>query len=350
MDRFLKITALLLTCCIMTLSLVLIFGDTGEKQADPAEKTTDVTMPDLVGMDFQQAEQVYTTLNIKINGTEHSDREKDTILEQDVAPGTPISEGQPIYVIVSLGAQTSVVPDVRGLDYEDAETLLAKAGFAVGEKYESTSDGTAESTVLRTVPAAGTEAVLGSAVIVYISRAQVTDAVTIPELVGMNIQDATTLCEYYGLKVEEVPVVDGETEEYCVISQSITQGEQVDAGTTIWLFYSEGPGVDFQLNIPEGTQGSFILDFVNEGGGKAYEIIFTPTSEITANGVDRRIYSVPCSSLGTNSHNLRVYLVNEENGRNAKLGSYYYDSKARTLNVLEEDQTGAFRNVGALPE
>ncbi|MBP0972884.1 MAG: Stk1 family PASTA domain-containing Ser/Thr kinase, partial [Oscillospiraceae bacterium] len=139
----------------------------GVIQGEP-KNTTKYEMPNLVGMDFYEAKDTYTYLDIQIGETEYSEWEKDIIYEQDVAVDTPVSKDQTIYVNVSLGMSTVEVPDVKGYQYEYARKMLEQEGFVVDEKFELASDGTEASKVIRTEPEGGAEAESGSTLIIYV--------------------------------------------------------------------------------------------------------------------------------------------------------------------------------------
>ncbi len=70
-----------------------------------------------------------------------SDAPEGTVVAQDVAPGTRVASGSTLTLEVSSGTPPCcTVPGVVGLDAEDAETVLAKAGLTVGEVTRSESD------------------------------------------------------------------------------------------------------------------------------------------------------------------------------------------------------------------
>ena len=315
----------------------------GVIQGEP-KNTTKYEMPDLVGMDYYEAKDTYQYLDIQIGETEYSEFEKDVIYYQDVAVDTPVAKDQVITVSVSLGMSTVEVPDVKGYQYEYARKMLEQEGFVVEEKYELASDGTEATKVIRTEPEGGAEAESGATVILYISKGPNVDAIEVPQLVGMDIQAATTLCEYYGLVVEAKDEASTE-EENLVIAQSIEKGEIVDAGTTITLTYSNGEDpsgiIPFTLPIPKDAKGSFTLEFVNDKG------ISKPNSPSFVAGVSS---SVTVEVQGTGTEKLIVFLVNKTTSKQAQLGVYNFDFANVTFSKVSEDIDGAFRSVGAFED
>ncbi|MDE5564012.1 MAG: PASTA domain-containing protein, partial [Oscillospiraceae bacterium] len=309
---------------------------------DGNRNTTKYAMPDLVGMDYYEAKDTYTYLDIQIGETEYSTYEKDLIFFQDVAVDTPVVSGQTITVNVSLGRNMATVPDVKGYNYEYAKKMLEQEGFIVDLKYELSSDGTEASDVIRTEPAAGEEAESGSPIIVYVSKGPNVDSIEIMNLVGMTIQDATNLCEYYGLVVDAQAEASLE-EENIVFAQSIEAGEFVDAGTTIILTYSNGEDpsgiIPFTLPIPQGAQGRFALDFIDEKG------VTKTTTNINAGYSSSAVVDVQ----GTGTERIAVVLTNLNSGLQAEIGVYNFDFANATFSAVREGVTAAFESVGAFP-
>lgn len=299
-------------------------------------------MPNLVGMDYYEAKDTYTYLDIQIKSTEYSTYEKDLIFFQDIAADDPVTSGQTVYVNVSLGVSTVTVPDVKGYRYEYALKILEQEGFAVTQQFELSSDGTDVNCVIRTEPSAGEEADSGATITVYVSKGMDTDSIEVPQLVGTDIEEATRLCEYYGLEVEALAEPSLE-EEGIVFEQSIAQGEFVDSGTLITLHYSNGEDpsgiVTFKLTVPADAQGAFRLDFFDMNGGSVQSPIFNPG--VTTN--------VPVDVQGTGTQEIVVYLNNVNNSSMAEMGRYRFDFANGTYTLIREDIRAAFESVGAFP-
>ncbi|MBQ8928000.1 MAG: Stk1 family PASTA domain-containing Ser/Thr kinase, partial [Oscillospiraceae bacterium] len=234
-----------------------------------SDTKTKYEMPNLVGMDYYEAKDEYPYLDIQINKTDYSTFEKDVIFFQDIAANDAVTSGQTVYVDVSMGVSMVAVPDVAQYHYEYAKKMLEQEGFVAEMKYEMSSDGTEASYVIRTEPAAGDQAEAGSKVIVYVSKGPDNESIEIQNMVGRTIEEATTLCEYYGLVVETKDEASLK-EEGQVIAQDIEPGEFVEVGTVITLTYSNGEDpsgiVPFSLTLPSNANGRFVLDFIDSNG------------------------------------------------------------------------------------
>ena len=305
---------------------------------DPG-KSTKYEMPNLVGMDYYEAKDTYSYLDLQIDKTEYSNYEKDVIFFQDVQVGEAVGSGQSVKVNVSLGISMAKVPDVSNYHYEYARKILEQEGFITELKYEMSSDGTQASNVIRTEPSAGQEAEAGSTIIIYVSKGMNNDSIEISNMVGMTLEQATTLCEYYGLIVEKVDEASLEAEG-TVIAQSIEAGEFVESGTSITLTYSNGEDpsgvVTYTLPIPEGVQGAFTIDVIDNTG-------VSRTSKRIVAGISN---SVSIDVQGTGSETLSVVITSSD-GKTATIGSYNFDFANISFTPVKEDINAAFDAIGA---
>lgn len=120
MKRFLYITAAIIAGFLMgyiSLSLLVSGGST--------------EIPDLRGKDIVQANQMLKEkgLYIRIDGEEYADTPAGTVSRQSPPAGTKIKKGREIGVIISKGLRFLVLPDVRGITFEEAEKILNRMGI-----------------------------------------------------------------------------------------------------------------------------------------------------------------------------------------------------------------------------
>ncbi len=305
--------------------------------------TTRYEMPNLVGLDYYEAKDTYTYLDIQINETESSTYEKDVIYFQDVAVGDAVSAGQTVYVNVSLGVSMVQVPDVKNYHYEYAKKILEQEDFVIEQKYEMSSEGVEASKVIRTEPAAGEMAESGSTVIVYISRGITDETIQVMNMVGDTLEHAQDLCKYYGLvaTLQESPSTEPAN---TVIAQSIEAGQLVQPGTEIILTYSNGQDpshvVPFSMTLPSNATGRFVLDFLDSNGT-------TVASSSTINAAfSGNTINVPVEGAGTQQ--LVVILSNYNTNQQAELGVYNFDFANITYSAVRENIQGAFEAVGGI--
>ena len=117
-------------------------------------------------------------------------------------------------------AEQVSVPDVEGMDVEDAIHALEEAGL------ESVLDGTG-SRVANQLPAPGASMNAGALVMLYVEGAQPNDeAVAVPDVAGMPVTEANRLLKSYGLEL----TIEGSG---LAVSQTPAAGEQVNPTTRV---------------------------------------------------------------------------------------------------------------------
>lgn len=297
-------------------------------------------MPDLVGLDYYNLENEFD-LDIQVEESDYSAYEKDKIYEQDIPVGEVIELGQTVHVNISLGLAMQIIPDVRNYQLAYAQKMLEQAGFKTAIQYEMSLGGTKVGNVIRTEPEINEEIAIGTVVTMFISQGTDNTVATVPNVVGMSLDKAITLCEESGLTVDAIPVPSLEAEN-TVISQDLEVNTQVNFGTVIVLNYSnaEAPTgeVSYQLDLPAYANGRFTLDFVNQDG----TVVATSTliAGFSAGS------AIPVESYG--AQQIRVILTNDANAKQAEIGIYDFDFTTGIYTVITEDVQNAFASVNGI--
>ncbi|HRO46045.1 PASTA domain-containing protein [Agriterribacter sp.] len=99
-----------------------------------------IEMPNLVGMSFRNAELELKARGLKLGDTSYKpDIAKNAVLEQSldnkaIKPGTKITMGATIALVLGagIGSAEMPVPDLFGMNYEEAITLLEANGIIPG--------------------------------------------------------------------------------------------------------------------------------------------------------------------------------------------------------------------------
>jgi serine/threonine-protein kinase len=140
---------------------------------------------------------------------------------------------------------TTVVPDVVGIDIDQARQTLADDGFGV--KTESVSNATVPpNQVISQTPAAASRAKKGSTVTLKVSQGS--GQIEIQDVAGTTVADATRILEEQGLKVGSVTRARSDTVPLdAVIRTDPPKGEAVAKGAEVDLIVSAGPR---PVNVP----------------------------------------------------------------------------------------------------
>src|SRR5207244_3524770 len=84
--------------------------------AGPGTAVEQVTVPNFVGISIDQAQAQADQLGITlVKIFQASDQPANTVLSQDVGPGTRIDKGGRVSLTIASGAATATVPDLRNL-------------------------------------------------------------------------------------------------------------------------------------------------------------------------------------------------------------------------------------------
>jgi beta-lactam-binding protein with PASTA domain len=102
----------------------------------------DIDMPNLVGSSFRNAEMTLKNLGLRLGDTSYRfDFAKNSVLEQSfdgkaIAPGTKIKMGSEISLVLGSGLaiEDQPVPDLIGMNYEEAKVLTEAQGLSLGSR------------------------------------------------------------------------------------------------------------------------------------------------------------------------------------------------------------------------
>ena len=258
----LAIVAGIVICIILIILAVKIFG--GKKNDDnnssgpiitteeTGEENVKVTMPDVTGMNVDDARNTLTGLGIL---TEVAYEESDSVAEgvvisADVSVGAQIDKGSKVTLTASAGTQGVEVPNVVELTFDEANTQLVSKGFLVN-KTEGYSDTIEAGRVISQTPTEGNKAPKGSVITVTVSMGKEDTKIRVPNLIGLSEQDGTVEAIEAGLTVGSVTYIySDEVGEGMICYQSYSHGSYVDQGTSIDIKVSQGAQkVTYKCNV-----------------------------------------------------------------------------------------------------
>ena len=126
-----------------------------------------VDVPYVIGQPRGEARTTLNDANLRVRFEEReSDEPKGQVIETDPAPGQSVPEQSVVTVVYSDGPEK--VPDVVGMQQEDAERTLREAGFDP-RVVETTDTTEPKGTVVEQSPEGGDEADEGSTVTIVVS-------------------------------------------------------------------------------------------------------------------------------------------------------------------------------------
>ena len=128
------------------------------------------------------------------------------------------------------------MPDVCGMGESKAAAILQESGLS----YRILGSG---SSIVSQLPKEGRELPAGSTVLLYTDDSMPTDPVTVPNLMGMNVTDATKALTDCGLYLQ-AKGTDSTAWHVVVTGQDIAAGTQVERGTTVTVLFADTSDMD----------------------------------------------------------------------------------------------------------
>jgi beta-lactam-binding protein with PASTA domain len=203
-----------------------------------------IPVPDVAGQTVADAQAAIEGVGLVAAPEDTPSEEVETglVIETSPAAGAEVEAGSTVTMLVSTGPATVPVPDVIGQAAADAQAALEGEGFVVTTTEEA-SDEVEEGLVIGTNPTAGTEVAPGTTVDMTISTGP--EAVVVPELIGLTVDEATTVAEEAGLAITFVEDPDNPDPEGVVVDQDPSPGESAEAGSEVVAQLSPLVGVPY---------------------------------------------------------------------------------------------------------
>jgi serine/threonine-protein kinase len=155
-----------------------------------------------VGMSVAEAQQAITEADLSPRSDPAAAEFHDTVPEGTLiglqpGPGTRLTVGAPVTLVISKGPAPTVIPEVRGLRESEAVAALSRAGLTTQVQREF-DDEIPGGQAIGTDPAAGQETGHGSDVILLVSTALV-----VPDVLGQPREQALAALTRAGFEPEE---------------------------------------------------------------------------------------------------------------------------------------------------
>ena len=213
--------------------------------------------------------------NVRVDKVNDDEVPENYVIKQNISEAEEIELNKEIVITVSLGAAEISVPDVAGHSVEDADQILADAGFKTTHSYEL-SETIAKNNVIRTDPEAGSGAASGSTIKIIVSNGP--KEVQVPDLRNLTEEAAVSNLESLKLAAGEVKREPSDTvPEGRVISQVVDSGASVPEGTPIGFTVSTGREVKtFSATISGQItpyDGGVVSNYIQESGGSIHIVI-----------------------------------------------------------------------------
>ncbi len=202
-----KITAMNRNLKLLVAIFIILILSTFSFGCASQNKAKTVKVPSVINLKIDDAEKVLEKegLILQVVKSQYSSTVPiDCIISQNPAPGEKVKEGTIVKAVISGGSENTVVPDLTGKSFEDAVSILQSKDLNLGDISEK-EDNSPVGTVISQDPASGTVVEPGHRVKLTVSIGKF---VTMPNVIGMNVDKAKSLLESQGFRVTEIDTTD----------------------------------------------------------------------------------------------------------------------------------------------
>lgn len=212
-----------------------------------------VYTPNIVGMTVEEGtkkcQEAGLTLEVE-SEVNSADVEVGKIVSQSPSASSESRSGKAVKVTVSKGPKMVIIPDIKGKTEKEATAELEKQKLKVEIKREKNNE-IASGIVYQIEPGEGVSIAEGKTVTIWVSQGR--DVVNVPGIVSMSEGEAANAITSHGLVVGTVTYQESDFPSGVVISQSPTEGIEVDRGTAVNYVVSSGRPQPSPSPTPEPT-------------------------------------------------------------------------------------------------
>lgn len=225
--------------CTVSLGVVIYFtGMIGVKKYFNEEY---YYTPKFVGMDIEIAKKAVEDSSIRILTVayEFSKEPFGTIYMQDPEEKSIIKSNRGVRLWVSRGPNSEVVPDVTGLNFMDAKSILENRGYTIGT-ISNVKLNLNAGEVVATEPGFGGVILKSEKINLLVNSENKVFTVKVPDVIGLTLEEGRTILRDNSLVVGDILYKDFESvEPNIVIETSKEYNSETPAGTVINLVVSK---------------------------------------------------------------------------------------------------------------
>ncbi len=161
----------------------------------------EVHVPDLRGIQFEEAQRILEKLELTMNFYPENNPSYafNSVISQNPVPYTIIRQGRKVSLGINLPSQEVTVPNIIGMLQEEAVLLLEGLGLNLGEVSYDSSE-LSQGAIISSDPPAQSVLSGDSSLNIVVSRGPSAQRLTMPQLVGLPLQDAKNRLQALGIR------------------------------------------------------------------------------------------------------------------------------------------------------
>lgn len=198
-----------------------------------------VIVPDVRQMSEQQADKFlqHVSLNIRVERREyHPEIPEGYVISQRPRVDETVKEGRTVSVVMSLGARTQRIPDIKGLSLRQGRLMLNRNKLHTGRIVRVLEESDVREKVIACAPAPGGQVVEGGEVDVLVSVGGKPREFMMPDLDGQDLLFIREKLESLGFRISNVRYESrSDVFPNTIVGQSPGPGVMIREGDSIEL-------------------------------------------------------------------------------------------------------------------
>jgi len=219
-------------------------------------------VPDLRGRTEAQSRDLLAKAGLRLGKVAQisSQQAAGTVVRQSPLAKQTATKGSAVDIWIAA-APPPKVPDLIGRPLKEAEALLQKSGFRLGQ-VSSMAANYPKGSVARQSPAANSTADKGTPVSVWVAAAKPPpppSLVQVPELVNRHVKEAGAILDKSGLLLGQVTRVPSDAADGMVLRQSPAAGQGVkrNSRVNVWVAQAGAAPPANQVRVPDVLKRHF---------------------------------------------------------------------------------------------
>jgi eukaryotic-like serine/threonine-protein kinase len=228
-----------------------------------------VVVPRLTGKEVVYVLKTLTDLglNTKVGGSEYSsDVPINHVIFQEPAPGAEIKKGRDVKIIISKGASSVWMPNIRGVSLQQGRIILEENGLCLGKRSHTFSQNLKKDRIIAQVPEPGRTLNKGDCIDLLVSLGERPNAYMMPDLSERKREDAILIIEQSNLLLGDItPVFKKGNPLNRIVHQEPAAGYRVMERTSVNIEVNREPGKK-SLTDFESTSGVALFKYKTDNG------------------------------------------------------------------------------------
>ena len=194
-------------------------------------------------------------LKVKVNHSRKEDAPADVVYIQFPKAGQEVKVNRTIQIWVNSGEGVKV-PDIMGLELLEARSILQGENIQI-ERIDYQPSNEKYNTIIGVYPKVGTKLDVNQKITLLVSSQKVADSSTVPNLIGLDLNDAKVLLGQIGLSVGRISHSEDATLPInTIMSTNPAAGSKITPNQKINLVINKGVKVE--------KEGPSVEEIINE--------------------------------------------------------------------------------------